>query len=68
MSDKQLYYGDDHKTIGPAEPPDTPFDIDEMREELSYGCPHKLDSVCSIDPDDFSEFCICKDSCPMEKW
>jgi hypothetical protein len=35
MSDRQLYYGDGHKTIGPAEPPDTPFDIDEMRNAMN---------------------------------
>jgi hypothetical protein len=68
LNDTQIYNGDDHKTFGPPEPHDTPLDIDEMRNELSTGCKHKVDGECHFDPEDWSDYCMSKNSCPVNRW
>ena len=38
MSDNQLYNGSDHKTFGPAEPPDCPETPDDRWYRISRAC------------------------------
>jgi hypothetical protein len=68
MSDRQLYYGSDHKTIGPAEPPDVPEDVFDKRMRLGEGCHFKVDGECHCDSDDWSEYCWGVATCPNGLW
>lgn len=64
----QIYYGDDHKTIGDPEPSDIPEDICDKRIRLSSGCNFLVDGECHCDPDDCSEYCFMKKDCPEGRW
>jgi hypothetical protein len=67
MNDKQLYYGDDHKTIGSPFPPDYPEDLTDYRKRMRGHC-EEFDgesAECLVDDLD----CIYDhDSCPKLKW
>jgi hypothetical protein len=62
----QLYNGDDHKTIGPAEPPDRPEGADDRRLRLRETCEaYEFESdSCEAN----GRYCSDNVRCPLGNW